>query len=165
MKPLMALFALLVACSTAHAGDSLQLVGEARLKVLFWSVYNSRLYAPDGLYSADKRPLRLEIEYLRNIDADDLVDRTALEWRQQGKTHQRQPQWLQALSQLWPDVGENDVLALELDETDRSTFYINGALLGRIEDAEFGRHFLDIWLSPETSQPELRSALIGAALN
>ena len=36
-----------------------------------------------------------------------------------------------------------------------------GQTLGGIEDPDFGRHFLNIWLSPDTSRPELRLALIG----
>ncbi len=64
----------------AAAGD-MQLVGSARLKVLFWSVYDSRLYSEDGRYDPGKRPLRLEIEYLRDIPVDQLLQRTAQEWQ------------------------------------------------------------------------------------
>lgn len=42
-----------------------------------------------------------------------------------------------------------------------STFYRNGEQLGVIADPGFGRQFLDIWLSPNTSRPELRLALTG----
>ncbi len=139
----------------------LKLVGEARLQVLFWSIYDSRLYTADGTYEAGERPVRLEIQYLRNVDADDLVARTAQEWEQQGIRHERQAQWLEAMSGLWPDIRENDTLALELDANNRSVFFHNGQRLGDVEDPDFGQHFLDIWLSPETSRPELRLALIG----
>ena len=62
---------------------------------------------------------------------------------------------------MWPDVKKNDVLAIALDSQGRSTFFLNGQTLGTIEDPGFGRDFLAIWLSPETSRPELRLALIG----
>jgi hypothetical protein len=48
-----------------------------------------------------------------------------------------------------------------LDDQGRSTFFVNGQSIGVIENPEFGRHFLNIWLSPDTSRPELRLALIG----
>jgi hypothetical protein len=48
-----------------------------------------------------------------------------------------------------------------VDEQDRSSFSLNGRALGTIEDPGFGQDFLAIWLSPETSRPELRLALIG----
>lgn len=143
------------------AEEELEKVGEARLKVMLWSVYDSRLYAPDGLYERGKRPLKLEIEYLRDIKAEDLVKRTGKEWEALGFDHERQEQWMESLLSLWPDVRENDVLTLELDEDSHATFYRNGERLGTIEDGAFGQHFIDIWLSPDTSRPEIRLALIG----
>ncbi len=153
--------ALLWACAAHGSGPELQLVGEAQLRVLLWPVYHSRLYTGDGRYTPDQRPIRLEIEYLRSIDAQQLVERTAEEWRQQGLEHPRQDQWLEAMRALWPDVGEHDVLTLELEENDHSTFYFNGKRLGTVEDKDFGPQFLAIWLSPQTTRPELRLALIG----
>lgn len=143
------------------AEAELEKVGEARLKVMLWSVYDSRLYAPGGQYERGMRPLKLEIEYLRDISAEDLVKRTGKEWEDMGLSHERQGEWLQQLRSLWPDVSKNDVLTLELDANSHATFYSNDERLGTIEDGAFGQHFIDIWLSPETSRPELRLALIG----
>jgi hypothetical protein len=158
------LISLVLATGSAQARESapeLQMVGEARLKVLFWSVYDSRLYTADGDYQAGERPVRLDIQYLMNIDADDLVARTASEWEAQQRSHERQEQWLQALSNLWPDVSESDTISLEILADNRSVFYRNGELLGTLDDPEFGQYFLDIWLSPETTRPELRERLLG----
>jgi hypothetical protein len=129
--------------------------------VLFWSVYDSRLYTADGDYQAGERPVRLDIQYLMNIDADDLVARTAEEWEAQRRTHERQEQWLQALAKLWPDVSESDTISLEIREDNRSVFYRNGELLGSLDDPEFGQYFLDIWLAPDTTRPQLRERLLG----
>ena len=139
----------------------LALVGEARLEVLFWSIYRSRLYCPDGVYEPGVRPLRLEIEYLRDIRSEDLVRRTAREWDKLGVTDPARERWLATLAELWPDVEENDVLAVELDEDNRATFSHNGRRLGTLEDPAFGQQFVAIWLSPESSRPELRLALTG----
>lgn len=144
-----------------QAASELEKVGEARLKVLFWSVYDSRLFAEDGVYRRGKRPLRLEIQYLRDISAEDLVKRTGEEWEEMGVTHERQDEWMDKLLQLWPDVNKNDTLTLELDEDNHATFYRNDERLGTIEDGDFGRNFIDIWLSPDTSRPDIRTALIG----
>ncbi|MEH6582305.1 MAG: chalcone isomerase family protein [Halioglobus sp.] len=149
------------AASAMSTEDSLKLVGEARLKVLLWSVYDSRLYSKTGNYNPELRPLRFEIEYLRNIQASDLVLQTELEWEQQGVDHPRRAQWLETLLKIWPDVAEDDVLTLHLDEQGESTFYSNDVLLGKIGDPDFGVHFLDIWLSPATSRPGLREGLLG----
>jgi hypothetical protein len=141
--------------------DNLQLVGEARLDFLFWDVYDSRLYCPGGEYEPGVRPQRLEIEYLLDIRAEDLVKRTAKEWDAIGMTHPNRAAWLADLEKLWPDVDKNDVLTLEIDRDEQATFYRNDERLGTIADPDFGRHFADIWLSPQTSRPKIRIALIG----
>jgi len=151
----------LLATTAVAVTPSLQMVGEARLNVMFFSVYDSRLYTEDGRYEPDQRPLRLEIEYLRNIKAKALVEQTGAEWDHLQVTHERRDAWLAELTTLWPDVGKNDVIALELDAQNRSTFYFNGEQLGMMEDAEFGEYFVAIWLSPDTSRPALREALLG----
>ncbi|MDO8860333.1 chalcone isomerase family protein [Haliea sp. E1-2-M8] len=151
----------LLATTALAASSSLQMVGEARLNVMFFSVYDSRLYTEDGRYQQDQRPLRLEIEYLRKIKAKALVEQTDAEWDHLQVAHERRDAWLKELTALWPDVGKNDVIALELDADNRSTFYFNGEKLGMMEDADFGAYFVAIWLSPDTSRPALRAALLG----
>lgn len=144
-----------------QAEGTLEKVGEARLKVMFWSVYDSRLYAENGIYKPGKRPLKLEIQYLRDISAEDLVKRTGKEWDDLGETHERQKEWMNKLLTLWPDVSKNDVLTVELNADNHATFYRNGERLGTIDDGDFGQRFIDIWLSPNTSRPDIRLALIG----
>ena len=140
---------------------TMQLVGKARLKVLLWSVYDSRLYTPTGRYDDGDRPLRLEIQYLRDIPARDLVDRTLVEWQAMGRNHPRQQQWLAALEAMWPDIAATDVLTLDLNTEGAAMFRHNGRSLGTIEDPAFGQEFVDIWLSRDCTRPELRLALIG----
>lgn len=145
----------------ATAAGQLQLVGEARLKVLLLPVYESRLYSADGRYREGQRPLHLEIRYLIPVRSNALVARTGDEWRQQGRTHPAQEAWLQQLAGIWPDVARGDELTLQLDAEGASTFYLNGSALGGIDDTAFGEHFLGIWLAPDTSRPEMRRQLIG----
>jgi hypothetical protein len=140
---------------------SLQMVGEARLQFMFWPVYDSRLFTPGGDYRQGQRPLRFEIEYRRNVNAQDLVSRTRDEWERQQPISMTEQQWLQELARIWPDVAENDVLVLEINAQGESTFLINGSTLGAIAEPAFGERFLDIWLSPNTSRPELRLGLLG----
>lgn len=161
MKLILAAIAFTLAATAQANPQDLQLVGKARLDVMFWSIYDSRLLAPQGKYQPGVRPLRLEITYLRNIDAEDLVKRTREEWEHLGLAHPEQEDWLSRLGVLWPDIRKQDTLSLHLEQDNSSAFYLNGELLGEVEDADFGQQFLDIWLSPQTSRPELRSALLG----
>jgi hypothetical protein len=42
-----------------------ELVGQGRLKFLFWNVFDASLYAPDGTWSRDE-PFALSVPYLRD---------------------------------------------------------------------------------------------------
>ncbi len=152
---------LLMFARAAQAAGELRLVGEAELRFMFWSVYHSRLYSEDGGYRDGQLPLRMEIEYQLPVKRQALLERTAQEWDHLGVEHPRQDQWLAALNRLWPDLEREDVLTLEVDADGVSTFFHNGEPLGRIADQAFADQFLAIWLSPDTSRPEVREALLG----
>ena len=146
----------------ALATDVWPLVGEARLKVLIWEVYDSALFTPSGHWQGDA-PYRLSLHYLRNIPAAKLVEETEKAWRQQGRDHPRLNEWLALLGELWPDITEADNLVFGLNASGDSAFWFNGSALGSIEDRDFGPLFGGIWLDPDTPRPELRAQLIGPA--
>ena len=146
----------------ALATDVWPLVGEARLKVLIWEVYDSALFTPSGHWQGDA-PYRLSLHYLRNIPAAKLVEETEKAWREQGRYHPRLNEWLGLLGDLWPDITEGDNLVFGLNELGDSAFWFNGSSLGSIEDRDFGPLFGGIWLDPDTPRPELRAQLIGPA--
>jgi len=162
MRLLSCTLLLAIALPVAANDNVLLEVGNAKLKVLFWDVYDSTLYSENGRYREGQVPLQLDIQYLLDIKSQALVERTAQEWDALGLEHENIDKWLASLSVLWPDVSKNDVLTIALDTQNRSTFYRNGDLLGTIEDAAFGTSFIDIWLSPDTTRPALRASLIGA---
>ena len=144
----------------ALATDVWPLVGEARLKVLIWEVYDSALFTPSGRWQGDA-PYRLSLHYLRNIPAAKLVEETEKAWRDQGRNHPRLNEWLGLLGDLWPDITEGDNLVFGLNELGDSAFWFNDSPLGSIKDRDFGPLFGGIWLDPDTPRPELRAQLIG----
>lgn len=141
--------------------QELNKVGEARLKVFLWSIYDSRLYTPSGAYVEGERPLRLEIQYLRSVKAKALIEQTQKEWAAMGRSHPNQQQWLDRLSVLWPDIQAQDVLTLELTADNAASFLHNGKPIGFVEDPDFGQQFVDIWVSEDCTRPELRLSLLG----
>ena len=149
-----------ITADMALATDVWPLVGEARLKVLIWEVYDSALFTPSGRWQGDA-PYRLSLHYLRNIPAAKLVEETEKAWREQGRNHPRLNEWLGLLGDLWPDITEGDNLVFGLNELGDSAFWFNGSPLGSIEDRDFGPLFGGIWLDPDTPRPELRAQLIG----
>ena len=142
---------------------TLEKCGTALLKVLFWEVYESSLYTPDGTWQDDTRPFRLDIRYLRTISAEDLVKQTGKEWAEQGKASPQHTTWMEDLRTLWPDVTSDDVISLAVDKAGVSTFLFNGEVIGSLQDPQFGEDFSGIWLAENTTRPKLRAQLIGTA--
>ena len=140
---------------------TLKKCGTALLKVLFWDVYESSLYTPDGKWQDNTRPFRLDIQYLRTISAEDLVKQTGKEWAEQGKASPQHNTWMDDLRELWPDVTSGDVISLAVDKAGVSTFLFNGEVIGSLSDPQFGEDFSGIWLAANTTRPKLRSQLIG----
>ena len=62
---------------------------------------------------------------------------------------------------MWPDISANDTLRIEVDIDGSNTFLFNGELIGAVDNEDFSQAFLDIWLSPNTTQPAVRKRLIG----
>jgi hypothetical protein len=141
--------------------SELKKVGEAKLKILFWDVYNSTLYTQTGEYQAEQFPQTLKIQYLRDIDAEDLIERTKDEWEKLGINQELFNQWIPLLTDIFPNIKEGDTLLLNVSENQQSEFFFNGKTIGKITDRTFGKSFLRIWLDENCSYPKVRNKLIG----
>jgi hypothetical protein len=141
--------------------SELEKVGEAKLKVLFWDIYNSSLYNQTGEYQAEQFPLALKITYLRDVDAKDLIKRTQDEWQKLGIKQELFGPWLPLLTDILPNIKKGDTLLLSVCENQQSTFFFNDETIGTITDHTFGMGFLRIWLDENCSYPLVRDKLIG----
>lgn len=149
----------------AEVTETLETVGSTRLSVMFWDVYDATLFSDSGAYESAEQ-LALRLEYLRDIDAADLVETTGEEWEKLDyQMDEQAQQWLQQLNEMWPDVQEGDCITLVVNAAGESTFYgINGRL-GEITDAAFSERFLAIWLSAKSRFEDERNELIGSGGN
>lgn len=145
----------------ALAVDIWPMVGQAKLKVLVWEVYDSALFTPSGTWQGEA-PYQLSLIYLRNIPARKLVEETEKAWQKQGRNHPKLNEWLALLGELWPDITKGDNLVFGLNASGDSVFWFNGSPIGGIDDRDFGPLFGGIWLAPDTPRPELRAQLIGS---
>lgn len=162
------LWFLIILCTSVTSGVSmadpltgLKQVGKAKLKVLFWDVYNSSLYSQTGEYQESTFPQALKIDYLRDIDAQDLIERTQDEWQKLGIKQESFKQWLPLLTNIFPNIKKGDTLLLNVSEDLQSEFFFNGQTIGKITDQNFGKSFLRIWLDENSSYPKVRNKLIG----
>lgn len=137
-----------------------RLVGQGRLSVLFWDIYEIRLFTTDGRYDPGQ-PLALVLHYLRPVSGRDIAETSIDEIRKQGMTDPViLADWQAQLMHVFPDIARGDELVGTYDDSG-GRFHLNGALIGEISDPELSRRFFDIWLSEATSQPRLRQRLLG----
>lgn len=141
-------------------------VGTAKFSVLFWDIYQSTLYTPSGSYSSESQPetLVFKITYLKDISAENLLERTIEQWQHLKVPEKSYEAFIPVLEKLWPNIRAGDTLTLHLKD-EQSLFYYNDEYIGLVDEKEFGQLFLSIWLSPNTSQRNLRAELIGNTKN
>jgi Chalcone isomerase-like len=141
-------------------------VGSTRLKVFGFQIYDARLWAqPD--FDAQVYPnstFALEINYLRKFDNGAVAERSIQEMRKLGNLSEADAaQWLTQMRNIFPDIAKGDrLVGIHLPGVG-AAFTFNGKPVGQIKNPEFAKQFFGIWLSPKTSQPQMRRDLIGAS--
>lgn len=141
--------------------NSYQQVGQYKMRWLWLNIYQAKYYTLSGKYQPEQYPQLLDIEYLRNIEADDLVQATIEQWQHLGYSPQQIKPWQQMLQKLWPDIKKNDHLSFEIINDNDGRFFYNNKFLKEIKTPGFSQAFIAIWLSENSSKPKLRRQLIG----
>ena len=141
-----------------------RLQGEATLRFIGMRIYHARLWTlPD--FRSEKfgeQPLLLELDYLRDFKGSAIAERSLQEMRRVGHVSEAQAlRWLEQMQRIFPDVKAGDRLTGQLLPGQGAAFWHNGRPIGRIPEAEYASLFFGIWLSPGTSEPDMRLALLG----
>lgn len=147
--------------SAAVAGA--QFSGSGKLTFLGWDVYESNLWVAPGFKSTsfENHAFALELHYLRNFSADAIARRSLEEMQRiEPLPEQKAEQWQNALREALPNVKNGDRLLGLYRPGVGVVFWSNGKRSGEVRDAEFARQFFAIWLSPKTSEPKLRRAML-----
>ncbi len=144
-----------------HIIPDAEIVGEGRLTLLFWDVYDATLYAPEGTWNS-KKPFALTLSYLRDLEGSDIAERSVEEIQKQGFNDETKlSKWHQEMQDIFPDVRHGTELTGVHIPGRATHFFEDGKKIGTITDPEFGQYFFDIWLGEKTSEPGLRKQLIG----
>ena len=183
MKPLprRTLLSLVVWTTLAHAGSSwadsappevagtlkaARLLGRGALTFFGLHVYDARLWVGAAAPPADWQtvPFALELIYARSVVGSKIAERSLTEMQRQADIEPEVAQrWSRTMKALFPDVQNGDRMTGVNLPGQGARFFVNGGLRGLEPDAEFARLFFGIWLSPQTSEPALRKALLGPA--
>jgi hypothetical protein len=152
--------------TTGAALQAKQLLGQARLRVWGFEVYDARLWAGPGFdpQRYEQHRFALELGYLRSFKGRAIAERSIDEMRGLAPiSPDEAARWLGAMGGLFPDVQRGDrITGVHVPGTG-ARFYLNDRLLGEVADEAFSRLFFGIWLSPRTSQPAMRATLLQAA--
>lgn len=145
-----------------------RLSGSAELRWWGLDIYRVWLWVgPRGLDPAHlgAQAFALELRYARSLRGADIADKSAelIARLGLGSAAQRQA-WRERMRALFPDVRDGDTLVgLYLPDAPggaRTRFVFNGRAIGSIGGRDFAEAFFAIWLSPRSSEPALRQALL-----
>lgn len=139
------------------------LAGQGQMRFLGLRIYDARLWV-DPRFDAQAfaaHPLALELTYHRAFTGAAIARRSVEEiQRQRSVAPAQSERWQQALAARLPDVQPGDRLTGLYLPGQGMRLWRGSQALGAIDDVELARLFFGIWLSPRTSEPGLRMALL-----
>ena len=138
-------------------------LGQGRLTFFGLKVYDARLWVAPGFEAErfEQHTFALALSYLRGLKGALIAERSLKEMRPlPGFDAGREATWLARMTELFPDVGDGDTLVGIHHPGVGARFVLNGQARGLVDDPLFARLFFGIWLSAQTSEPQLRQALL-----
>jgi len=157
MKKLLLIFFILGNCAVA---SEMKFIGQGALKVLFFEVYDIRLLADSKPFSW-KNKFQLEFEYKREVKKETVIESSIKEMHRQSSVLDKDiNKWQEYLEISIKSVQEGSQATVTWNPSGQITFHYQNSNPTTIEDENFARAFLNIWLGDETSQPKLRSQLL-----
>lgn len=136
--------------------------GEAVMRFFGLKVYDIRLWTPAKPHN-DADVFALELVYDLSLKGAEIAKRSVDEKRKIGYTDEAKlKRWGEEMTKVFPDVKKGDTLIGVSIPGKGAKFYSRDKLIAEIADPEFAKAFFDIWLSPKTSEPKLRTRLLGS---
>ena len=162
------LFILLFIFTSSVASDlqeeefsSPTIIGEGTLKVFFMEIYDLRLIADSPTFSWQNK-FKLDFIYTRDLKKDSVIKSSIKELRRQSSISESDIEsWQGYLEQSIKPVQQGTHATVLWNPEGHITFHYENSDPITIEDEGFARAFLNIWLGEETSQPKLRSEILG----
>jgi hypothetical protein len=169
---LLALLAVGAGASAAHAAPAhvqaevpnARLAGKGDFRWFGLKIYTAEFWVGDGGYRAAAPAtarFALDLRYARTLHGSKIAQSSHDEIKKLGiGTPEQHQSWLAQMIRLFPDVKDGThITGVYLPDLG-VRFYLDGKLLGELQDTEFGRAFFAIWLDANTSAPALRKALL-----
>ena len=116
--------------------------------------------ALNSLNSLNSSTIALQLDYLRDIPRERLVQTSLDEMRRLGADEAQLGRWESELRRVFPDVKAGESIVGVHYPGRGAGFFHQGQATGEVNDTEFARRFFAIWLAPESRSPGLRAALL-----
>jgi len=158
-----------LADKVAVGGQELVLNGAGIRSRAIFKVYVGSLYLPakagDLAGVLAKGPRRIQMNLLRDLSADQLVDALNEGLKDNNSEAElaavkAQQTELATIMKAFGDVKEGNVVTLDF-VNDGTAIGFNGAAKGAIQGEAFNRALTRIWLGDKPAQPDLRKAMLG----
>lgn len=143
-----------------------KLAGISKLRVFGFEIYEARLWVSPGFKRSDysQSACALELTYLRNFKGAVIAERSLKEMRRvEPFSETLAKQWLADMTAVFPNVRVDDRLTGIYTPGAGLRLLFNDKPLAELKDPVFARVFMGIWLSPKTSEPAMRDALLADA--
>lgn len=146
---------------SSYSKQSLKLQGRGIYTFFLLDVYEATLWT-SGTKNIYEGELNLQLKYKMNFEGKDIVKQTKKEFESAGVTSENSEKWVVELDSIFPDIKKGDSILASYKPFSGIKFYLNEKkFLGEVKDMELSKSFLDIWLGPKSSDPELRDRLLG----
>lgn len=162
-----AMLCLLIVGSASWAGwrselPEAALVGQGDFTWFGLRVYQARLWTPAATVSWDQ-PFALELNYLREVSRDTLVQASLDEMRRLGGPSVDEAHlaaWESEMCKAFVDVQPGQRITGLYLPGNGVRFYVDGEFRHTVTDTDFSRAFFAIWLDVRTRHPQLRRELL-----
>jgi hypothetical protein len=140
------------------------LIGQGNYTYWGFDVYVASLWASDSNVNAEQwqtQRIALELSYLRDFKGIDIAKSSIDEIHTQSPLPKSKATlWLKTLEDIFPNIKKGQTLVGIYIPNVGAQFLYETALIGEIKDLELTKRFFDIWLSQQTSAPQLRKRLL-----
>ncbi len=128
-----------------------------------FDIYDTKIWRQlnfdPGAYQ--NHPFAIELTYLRSLKGASIAEQSIKEIQNQiDLSTQQEKNWLNLILNIFPDVSKGDRITGFNIPNKGTEFWLNEHKIGEVLDPIFSKYFFGIWLSLETSDPDLRKKLI-----
>ena len=134
--------------------------GTGKYAVLFITAYDTELWTDAHPWSMNA-PFALTLRYHMGFSSDYLVNRTLREMKgvNPALSDADIARYKKAMAFFAP-ASSGDEMTMLYEPGQPVKFFKNGAPTGEVSEPGFAQDFFGVWLSPNTSDPELRKSLL-----